>query len=121
MECPKKSDLTRNRFLCFKSDYAIYGTHLEVDEYGTEKKLIDTEPKFTIHVMWTPVTDEVAWRSFGPDTERMLQCVYYDDDGNEVKDGDRLYIRNNQYEIVSVRWWNTHRILRAKQILPKDE
>lgn len=109
--------LTQDKFKEFKKEYAVYGVHEEVDEYMNEQLVMDADPKFSVKVMITPVTDSVYVDLYGQDVKKMFQFVLYDNE--DVREHDRMIIDEYVFEIVSVKKWNTHRVVLIKRLLEK--
>lgn len=105
--------LTRDKFTSYKIDYPVYGTHIQSDDYGHEQMTRDAEPKATIHVMITPITDTALIEEYGADISQMIQCIVYDTD---IAEHDRIEYRDNWYEAVSIERWNTHSVVHWKRI-----
>lgn len=106
--------LTENAFLEFKHDYAVYGCRSVMDQYNNEQRIPESEPKCTIHVMWHPVSDEASIAAFGDRVLSMLQAVYY---GSEsIENFDRISINGDQYEVVSIKVFNTYRLILVRKL-----
>lgn len=106
--------LTQDKFEEFKKDYSIYGVHEELDEYMNEQLIMDTEPKCTVHVMITPVTDTFYVDLYGVDVTKMFQFILYDN--NDIQEHDRMIIDEHPYEVTSIKKWNTHSVVLVKRL-----
>lgn len=106
-------ELTQNEFEEFKKDYAVYGTHTKSDKYLNEQTVMDDLPKGIIHTMWHPVTDAFTVAEYGRSVSTMLYCIIYEDPG--VDYGDVIEIRGKQYEVVGVKYFNTHTRLEVQK------
>lgn len=97
-----KSDL----FEEYKSDYKVYGTHTETDKYNNVRTVRDTEEKAVIHTMWHPLRDEADIAEYGENINKMYYCILFDIVG--IKHGDVIEIDGEEYEVTSVKKYNTH-------------
>jgi hypothetical protein len=97
---------TRDDFEEFKKDYKIYGTHTKSDKYLNESIVRDEEPKCVIHTMWHPLTDTSAIAEYGKNISKMFYCVMYED--CDVDYNDVVEIRGHEYEVVGIKYYNTH-------------
>ena len=104
--------LTQDKFEDFKQDYEVLGTVTELDEYRNEQRV--TVTKGTIHVMWTPVRDEASIAEYGDRIHDMLQCVLYEGD---VELYDRITIRNDLYEVISIKPYQTHFVVQVRRLV----
>lgn len=105
--------LTEERYPAFKADYIIMTKATVKDEYGSEHTV--TTPGDTIHVMWTPVTDEAVIDAYGERVINMLQCVLY---GTEnVKHGDQIDVYNETYQVVQIKKYQTHRVIVIERLV----
>lgn len=107
-------ELTDNKFLEFKHNYPVYGTSPNKDSIGNVQRVIDPEPKFNIFVMWHPITDEASVVAYGDKIEGMLQAVYYGSD--YIKNFDQVLIYGDYYEVVSVKQFNTYKLILVKKL-----
>jgi hypothetical protein len=98
--------LTQRAFTEFKQDYSVYGTHPVLDRYKNEQSVKDTEPRGVINTMWHPLVDASDIAEYGSDISRMFFGIIYEDPG--IKHGDILTINNDEYEIVGIKYFNTH-------------
>lgn len=105
--------LTKDYFEWLKKDYAVYGTHMELDEYRNEHAVRDETPRCVIHTMWHPMTDAVSIAEYGRNISSMVYALIYDDPG--IQHGDTLMIRGVEHEIVGIKYFNTHVQLDAKK------
>lgn len=99
--------LTEERYPAFKTDYTIMTKATVKDEYGSEHTV--TTPGDTIHVMWTPVTDESVIETYGERVINMLQCVLYST--ASVKHGDQVNVYDETYQVVQIKRYQTHRVI----------
>lgn len=109
-------DLTQNHFEEFKNDYNVYGTHIVQDDYGNEQAVKDSTVKCTIHVMWQPVTDYASALEYGKDVARMFYCILYDDTVS-IDYGDIVTIRNEDYEVLGIKLFNTYTKLEVRKLV----
>lgn len=100
------SILTEDRFARFKSDYDVYGTHIESDKYRNDRIVKDEAPRGTIRVMWQPLTDAASIAEYGTDISRMYYADVYGDPG--IQHGDVVTIRGEEYEVKGVKVYNQH-------------
>lgn len=107
-------ELTENKFSVFKKDYPVYGRVVEKDKYLNEQSKYSSEPKCTIHVMWHPITDEASVVAYGEKIQNMLQAVYYGSE--DVQRLDHITIAGSTYEIVSIKEFNTYRLLQVSKL-----
>lgn len=98
--------LTQSAFAEFKSDFAVYGTHGVTDRYGNQRPVKDANPRGTIHTMWHPLTDAASIAEYGKDISTMYYAIVYDNPG--IQHGDIITLRGDEYEVVSVKRFNTH-------------
>lgn len=98
--------LTQDQFEEFKKDYAVYGTHTELDPYRNEKTIKNDSPRGTVHTMWHPMTGTVAFAEYGRDISSMLYSIVYDNPGIEYNDIIEIY--GDEYEVVGIKIYNTH-------------
>lgn len=106
----------------FKLAYNIYGTTTIRDKYGNERLNRDETPKGSIIVMWSPITDEISMQQYGADIDKMLQCVLYDTEqaGETPEEHDRLKIKEDWYEIISIKPFNTHKTIKIKKLVRNE-
>ena len=106
--------LTEDKFQDLKSDYIVYGPVSTVDEYGIETSVYSF-PVSTINTMWKPVSDEAAVMLYGEDVKTMLEGVVYDAEA-ELSPLYQMEILGERYEIASIKFYNTHRLVRVRRI-----
>lgn len=104
---------TQNDFTDFKRNYDVFGTHTETDKYRNESIVRDSEPKATLYTMWHPLNDAAAIAEYGQDISRMYYCIIYNAEG--LKHNDVIIIRDEEYEIVSIKQYNTHARIDVKK------
>ena len=106
--------LTQDKFTAYKADYSIYKHTATVDQYGNEQDTYSDVPSSTMHVMWSPVSDEAAIEIYGEDVRNMRQCVLYED--VDIDHMDRVQIGTDMYEVVSIQPYNTHLQIRVRLV-----
>lgn len=99
-------NLTANAFDEFKRDYPIFGTHTYKDKFLNESIVRDDVPKRIIRTMWHPLRDEADIAEYGQDISQMFYCIVYDADG--IEHNDVVVIYDKEYEVVSIKRYNTH-------------
>ena len=105
--------LTEERYPAFKADYTIMTKATVKDEYGSEHTV--TTPGDTIHVMWTPVTDEAVIDAYGERVINMLQCVLY---GTQtVNHNDQVDVYGKTYQVVEIKRYQTHRVIVIERLV----
>lgn len=104
---------TRGDFEEFKKDYDVYGTHTYKDKYLNESTIRDEQPKLKIHTMWHPLRDEADVAEYGQDINKMFYCIIYD--AKDIKHNDVVVLYDEEYEIVSIKRYNTHTRLDVKK------
>ena len=99
--------LTQDRYPAYKADYTIKTKATVKDEYGSEHTV--TTPGATIHVMWTPVSDESVIEAYGERVVNMLQCVLYS--AEAINHGDQIDVYNETYQVAEIKRYQTHRVI----------
>lgn len=99
-------NLSSNFFEQYKKDYKVYGTHTETDKYNNVRTVRDEAEKAVIHTMWHPLRDEADIAEYGQDINEMYYCIIYNAEG--LKHNDVVIIRDEEYEIISIKQYNTH-------------
>ena len=90
----------------YKSDYKVYGTHTEADKYSNVRTVRDTEEKAVIHTMWHPLRDEADIAEYGENINKMYYCILFNI--TNIAHGDVVVIDNEEYEVTSIKKYNTH-------------
>lgn len=98
--------LSSDFFEQYKKDYKVYGTHTETDKYNNVRTVRDEVEKAVIHTMWHPLRDEADIAEYGQNINKMYYCIIYNAEG--IKHNDVVIIRDEEYEIVSIKQYNTH-------------
>ena len=106
-------NLSSNFFNQYKKDYKVYGTHTETDKYNNVRTVRDEAEKAVIHTMWHPLRDEADIAEYGQDINKMYYCIIYNAEG--LKHNDVVIIRDEEYEIVSIKQYNTHARIDVKK------
>lgn len=107
--------LTRNDFLEFKREYSVFSTVLETDSYLNEHRVKSAE-KTKINTMFHPLTSSADIEEYGERVHSMLYCILYD--VTDIDYYDIITVDNIDYEIVSIKKYNTHtRIDIEKRVL----
>lgn len=136
-------ELTQNKFTGFKQDYLLKKKRSTTGRYGN--KSYEYVPVGTIHVMWTPITDDASIAEYGEKVDTMLQAVFYDEDFHTldrrlateavegfatedygdslvttevpiVEEHDRVEVLNGMYEVVSALRYNTHTLIKVQKV-----
>ena len=105
--------LTSDKFSEFKADYNVYGYTGSEDKYGGYTQSLSSTPSGSINVMWQPVTDEAAIAEYGERVNRMYEAVVYD---GTIEELNVVQINGENYEVRSIRNYNTHRLVRVEKI-----
>lgn len=98
--------LTENDFTEYKKLYDVYGTHVAEDKYHNESIVRDEQPKLQIRTMWHPLRDDADVAEYGQDINKMFYCILYHADN--IKHNDIVILYGDEYEIVSIKRYNTH-------------
>ena len=104
--------LTQDVFTEHKADYIIYRKTPVLDEYGNETNVFS--PGGTVNCMWLPITDEASIAEYGEKIRSMLQAVIYDD--TAIDSHDQVEIRNDRYEVVSIKHYPSYRLVQVSLI-----
>lgn len=104
---------TRDDFSEYKRNYDIYGTHAVTDRYDNERAVVDDTPRCTVYTMFDPLIDALSVAEYGQDISNMYYAVIYDDPG--IKHGDVVTIRDEQYEVVGIKYYHTHTRIEVKK------
>ena len=106
--------LTEDKFSDLKADFPVYGPITTTDEYGNDTAVYSF-PKAVIHTMWRPVSDEASVALYGEDVKTMREGVVYDK-AADLNVLDQVEIGGDRYEIVSIKYYNTHRLVRVRRV-----
>lgn len=106
-------NMTHDAFIKFKHAYDVYGTHKVLDIYKNESIVKDDSPKCQIFTMWHPLRDEADIAEYGQDISKMFYCIIYDLQNVDYNDVVTLY--GDDYEVVSIKRYNTHIRLDVKK------
>ena len=106
--------LTRGDFLEFKRVYSVFSTVLETDSYLNEHRTKSTE-KLKIFTMFHPLTSDVDIAEYGEDVKNMLYCILYDIQPGALDYYDVITINDEDYEITSMKFFNTHARIDVKK------
>ena len=100
-------NLSSDFFNQYKKDYKVYGTHTETDKYNNVRTVRDEAEKAVIYTMWHPLRDDADIAEYGQDINKMYYCIIYNN-AEGLKHNDVVIIRDEEYEIVSIKQYNTH-------------
>jgi len=106
--------LTEDKFEDLKADYVVYGPITTTDAYGNETAVYSF-PKAVLHTMWRPVSDEASVALYGADVKTMREAVIYDT-AADIDVLDQVEISGERYEVVSIKYYNTHRLLKVRRV-----
>lgn len=99
-------NLSSDFFEQYKKDYRVYGTHTETDKYNNVRTVRDEAEKAVIHTMWHPLRDEADIAEYGQNINKMYYCILFD--SNNIKHDDVVIIDSEEYEVTSIKKYNTH-------------
>ena len=99
-------NLSSDFFNQYKKDYKVYGTHTETDKYNNVRTVRDDAEKAVIYTMWHPLRDEADIAEYGQNINKMYYCILFD--SNNIKHDDVVEIDGEEYEVTSIKKYNTH-------------
>lgn len=108
------NDLTQNRFTEFKGAYDLYGTHEVMDDYHNIQKVRDDDPKATLYIMVTPISDQVYIEEYGERISEYRQFVYYGTD--TLHELDQVEFGGEMWEITRILQYQTHAVVHMRRL-----
>lgn len=106
--------LTEHRFEDKKKDYGIYLKEVTEDRYGNDAESYPTEPNFTIHCMWQPISSELEITQYGERVNEMLCTFIYSSE--VIPEKSRVLIDGIFYNIISCIPWLSYRKLLVERV-----
>lgn len=104
--------LTQDAFTEHKADYTVYRKISGTDDIGSEQNTFVAGG--SIHVMFTPITDEATIQTYGEQINTMFQAVVYDE--TEMDEHDQVEISSRRYEIITIQTYPSYRLIRVRGV-----
>ena len=104
--------LTQDAFEEHKSDFTVRRKTTQLDRYNNETNIFSDGG--TIHVMWTPVSDEASIQTYGEKVSTMFQAAVYD--STDISEHDQVIIDTKKYEFVSIKKYPSYRLVQVQKV-----